>query len=201
MNPSRSLPLAVAALLALPRFSPAQETGDDAKAGKPAAGDSAEAAVKKLSVAPGLQVDVWASEPLLQNPVAFCFDEKGRAFVVETGRRRSSVPDIRRHDAWRIENFALRSVEDRIAFLKAQLPDSGKSGAGDDLTDLNKDGRRDWHDLEVEGERIRLVVDADGDGKADTASVFADGFKSLATGTAAGVAAGGGSGWFACIPD
>ncbi len=53
----------------------------------------------------------------------------------------------------------------------------------------------------MEGERIKLVVDADGDGKADASSVFADGFKSLATGTAAGVAAGGGSVWFACIPD
>ena len=201
MTPSRTHSLAVAALLTLPPFAPAQATGDDAKAAKPAAGDSAEAAVKKLSVAPGLQVDVWASEPLLINPVAFCFDEKGRAFVVETGRRRSSVPDIRRHDAWRIENLGLRSVEERIAFLKMKLPDAGPSGAADDLTDLNKDGRRDWHDLEVEGERIGLVVDSDGDGKADTASVFADGFKALATGTAAGVAASGGSVWFACIPD
>ena len=201
MTSSHTLPLTVAAFLALLLLTTAQESGDGANAAKPAAGDSAEVAVKKFSVAPGLQVDVWASEPLLQNPVAFCFDEKGRAFVVETGRRRSSVPDIRRHDAWRVENLGLRSVEERIAFLKAQLPDSGKSGAGSDLTDLNQDGRRDWHDLEVEGERIKLVVDADGDGKADTASVFADGFKSLATGTAAGVAAGGGSVWFACIPD
>ncbi len=200
MIPARILPLA-ATVLALPLFAAAQETGDDAKAAKPTAGESAEAAVKKLGVAPGLQVDVWASEPLLINPVAFCFDEKGRAFVVETGRRRSSVPDIRRHDAWRLENLGLRSVEERGAFLRAKLPDSGKSGAGDDLTDLNKDGRRDWHDLEVEGERIKLVVDSDGDGKADTSSVFADGFKALVTGTAAGVAAGGGSVWFACIPD
>ena len=91
MTPSRTLSLAVAALLTLPPFTPAQATGDDAKAAKPAAGDTADAAVKKLSVAPGLQVDVWASEPLLINPVAFCFDEKGRAFVVETGDRKSVV--------------------------------------------------------------------------------------------------------------
>ena len=197
---SRILP---SAALLLPIFALAQEAGDGAKTPGSAnpASETAEAAKKKLTVAPGLQVDVWASEPLLQNPVAFCFDEKGRAFVVETGRRRSSVPDIRRHDAWRVENLGLRSVEERAAFLRAQLPDSGKSGAGSDLTDLNKDGRRDWHDLEVEGERIKLVVDADGDGKADAASVFADGFHSLTTGTAAGVAALGGSVWFACIPD
>ena len=61
--------------------------------------DTAEMALKKLSVAPGLRVDVWAAEPLLANPVAFCFDEKGRAFVAETYRRRTSVPDIRKHEA------------------------------------------------------------------------------------------------------
>ncbi len=203
MTSSRTLPLTVATLLTLPFCAPAQETGDGAKTAKSAspADATAEVALKKLSVAPGLQVEVWASEPLLINPVAFCFDEKGRAFVVETGRRRSSVPDIRRHDAWRLENLGLRSVEERVAFLRAKLPASGESGAGDDLTDLNKDGRRDWHDLEVEGERIKLVIDSDGDGTADTAGVFADGFNSLVTGTAAGVVASGGSVWFACVPD
>ncbi len=203
MTKSPALPLFAAALLSPALFTHAQEAGDGAQPAKAAtpATESAANAVKKLSVAPGLQVDVWASEPLLQNPVAFCFDEKGRAFVVETGRRRSSVPDIRRHEPWQVENFALRSVGDRIAFLKAKLPDSGKSGAGNDMTDLNKDGLRDWHDLEVESERIKLVVDSDGDGTADTSGVFADGFHSLATGTAAGVLASGGSVWFACIPD
>ena len=203
MTKSPALPLFAAALLSPALFTHAQEAGDGAPPAKAAtpATESAGTAVKRLSVAPGLQVDVWASEPLLQNPVAFCFDEKGRAFVVETGRRRSSVPDIRRHEPWQVENFSLRSVADRIAFLKAELPDSGKSGAGNDMTDLNKDGRRDWHDLEVESERIKLVVDSDGDGTADASSVFADGFRSLATGTAAGVLASGGSVWFACIPD
>ena len=53
----------------------------------------------------------------------------------------------------------------------------------------------------MESERLKLVVDTDGDGRADTASVFAEGFQKLATGTAAGVAALGGSVWFACIPE
>ena len=61
-------------------------------------------------------MDVWASEPLLQDPVAFCFDEKGRAFVVETGRRKTSALDTGRHEPWRIENLALRSVEDLAGF-------------------------------------------------------------------------------------
>lgn len=90
-------------------------------------------------------MDVWASEPLLQNVVVFCFDEKGRAFVVETGRRRSTVPDIRRHEPWRNENLGLRSVEECIAFLKAKCPESGPEfpAPGNELADLNKDGRKE----------------------------------------------------------
>ena len=43
----------------------------------------------------GLKVEVWAAEPLLANPVAFTFDEKGRCFVVETFRHTQGVPDTR----------------------------------------------------------------------------------------------------------
>jgi hypothetical protein len=43
-------------------------------------------------------------------------------------------------------------------------------------------------------------VDSNGDGKADTASVFADGFKTAATGVGAGVLAHGGSVYYTCAP-
>src|SRR5688500_6577275 len=72
--------------------------------------DEAEAAMKKFSVSPGLAVEVWASEPLLANPVALDFDDKGRAFVAETYRRRTSALDIRKHENWTIEDLALRTV-------------------------------------------------------------------------------------------
>src|SRR6266571_6014592 len=41
-------------------------------------------AVKQFQVPAGLKVDLWAAEPLLAHPVAFNFDEKGRAYVCET---------------------------------------------------------------------------------------------------------------------
>ena len=41
--------------------------------------------------APGLKVDLWAAEPLLANPVAFNFDEHGRAYVCETFRLHAGV--------------------------------------------------------------------------------------------------------------
>jgi quinoprotein glucose dehydrogenase len=163
--------------------------------------DTAESALRKFSVAPGLQVDVWAAEPLLANPVAFSFDDKGRAFIVETYRRRTSVPDIRKNTEWLEDSLAMRSVEDRVAFLKKTLAPSLKLKPTKARDDLNADGRFDWRDWAREGERVKLVEDADGDGKADVWSVFAEGFRSVETGTAAGVLARGDDVWFACIPD
>ncbi len=59
------------------------------------ASDEAEQAIKRFKAAAGLKVDLWAAEPLLANPVAFNFDEKGRAYVCETFRLGAGVDDIR----------------------------------------------------------------------------------------------------------
>ncbi len=47
------------------------------------AGLPAEAAAKAMTVPPGFHVDLIASEPNLQQPIAFTFDAKGRIWVVE----------------------------------------------------------------------------------------------------------------------
>ena len=188
-------------------FSNAQEGGGDGKKNKdrdPATvslNDGGEAALKKFSVAQGLRVDLWAEEPMIANVVALSFDEKGRAFVVETYRRRTSAPDIRKNMDWLFDSLAMRSVEDRIAFLHKALAPELKLKPSKDHADLNADGHFDWHDWAIESERIKLVEDLNGAGKADTSSVFADGFSSLETGVAAGVVARGDDVWFACIPD
>ncbi len=40
-------------------------------------------AVDKMSVPPGFDVSVFASEPDIAEPIAFCFDDRGRIWVVE----------------------------------------------------------------------------------------------------------------------
>src|ERR1700694_2751299 len=40
-------------------------------------------AVKQFKVAPGLRIELVASEPLVQSPVAIAFDADGRLWVVE----------------------------------------------------------------------------------------------------------------------
>src|SRR6266478_5289602 len=54
---------------------------------------------------------------------------------------------------------------------------------------------------EVAHDRVRLIEDTDGDGVADKATVFADGFHSAADGIGAGVLARKGNVYYTCIPN
>jgi quinoprotein glucose dehydrogenase len=147
----------------------------------PASGE-AQQALKRIRVPAPLKADVWAAEPLLANPVAFCFDGKGRAYVAETYRLHAGVTDNRGHRYWLDDDLASRTVADRLAMYKKHL---GKKLAS----------------YGVEHDRVRMLEDTDGKGRANKATVFADGFKDAAAGIGSGVVARGGSVWYACIPD
>ncbi len=161
---------------------------------------SPEQVAKAAVVAPGLQLDVWAAEPHLSNPVSFCFDHQGRAWVTETNRRKSSYLDIRSFPDWVPDSLAFRSVEERVAFLKKSLPE-GATEWPKHMRDLNGDGKVDWHDLEVESEIVRIVEDKAGRGLADTDQIVSRGFNSIATGIGAGIAVRNGEAFFICEPD
>jgi quinoprotein glucose dehydrogenase len=142
----------------------------------------AELAVRTLKPAAGLQVTLFAAEPQLQNPSSFTIDEQGRFFVVETHRRRTSVLDIRTVIDWLDEDLACRTVEDRIAMHRRHLG-----------SDADK--------LAVESEKIKLIEDRSGGGRADHVETFAEGFNTIADGVAAGILARKGEVWFAAIPN
>src|ERR1700761_5234881 len=44
---------------------------------------SPEEALSKLAMPPGFQATIFAAEPEVQNPIAMCFDPKGRLWVAE----------------------------------------------------------------------------------------------------------------------
>ena len=44
---------------------------------------TAEEAVKEMTVQPGYKVNAWASEPMVTQPMAFCWDDKGRLWFAE----------------------------------------------------------------------------------------------------------------------
>jgi len=146
-----------------------------------AASDEAQRALKLFAPAEGLEVALFAAEPLLGNPVSISIDGEGRVFVAETHRARTSALDVRGYPALLADDLASRSVEDRLAFTKKHFAS-------------------DWPKLGVETEVVRLVEDRDRDGKADFSAVYADGFNSPLDGAAGGVRALGGSVWFANIP-
>ena len=129
-----------------------------------------------------LKIELFAAEPQLANPVALTVGDKGNVYVVETFRLHAGVTDTRGHMNWLLDDLACRSTLDRVAMYKKYLGDQFESYAGQ-------------HD------RIRLLKDNDGDGKADFSSVFISGFDHYEDGLAAGVLEFQDSVYFTCIPD
>jgi quinoprotein glucose dehydrogenase len=171
-------------LLALP--AAAQDSGHDpTKPFEPkiaAASKEPEQAMKRIRLPSGTKVELFAAEPLLANPVAFCFDEKGRCFVAETYRIQHGVTDNRGHMYWLDDDLAARTVADRVAMYKKHLKDK-------------------FSTYEIAHDRVRLIEDTKGSGVADKATVFADGFHFAADGIGAGVLARKGNVYYTCIPN
>ncbi len=100
-----------------------------------------EQAMAKMILPPGFRVELVASEPALQNPVAMAFDDRGRIYVTESFEYPRREP-----------------------------------GPGRD--------------------RIKIFEDKDGDGLAETVTVFAEGLN-----IPSGIAVGHGGVWVANAPD
>src|SRR5437868_8178434 len=83
--------------------------------------NEAEQAIKRFRMPKGVEASVWAAEPLLANPVSFCFDEKGRVYVAETFRLHAGVTDNRNHMNWLDDDLACRTVADRVAMYRKHL--------------------------------------------------------------------------------
>ncbi len=140
------------------------------------------ATAKRLSHPPGTVVELVASEPQLANPVAFCFDEQGRIYVAETFRLGEGATDNRAHLYWLKDELAAVTVRDRVRMFERYLP-----------PDV-------LHRFRTAEDRVRLLLDRDGDGSYETARVFAGGFHRLEDGIGAGLLARRGQVFYACIP-
>ncbi|HEY4245436.1 MAG TPA: HEAT repeat domain-containing protein [Lacunisphaera sp.] len=146
------------------------------------ASDEGQQALARMKLPAGLKASLWAAEPMLANPVAFNFDEKGRVFVAETFRYRTSVLDIRDY-MWTLEDdLANRTQADFLASIRKNFGEEG-------IKQLSK-----------ETERVQLIEDTNGDGVADKSTVYAENFRSPIDGIAAGVLARHGEVWFTNIP-
>jgi quinoprotein glucose dehydrogenase len=139
-------------------------------------------AMARFQVPEGWKVELVAAEPHLANPVCFFPTNDGRFFVAETFRLHEGVTDMRQHTQHLEEDMACDTVEDRVAMFRRW--------AGDAFEEQ----------YETEHERLKLLVDTDGDGVVDASTVFADGFKDASAGIAAGVLEHEGDVFYTCIP-
>jgi quinoprotein glucose dehydrogenase len=187
--------VATAAFFGLPANQFAAEiSADGAKIGtlKPAnripnpqsaaASDGPRKVMANFKLPAGFSIDLWASEPMLANPVALTVDEQGRIYVAETFRYRTSTLDIRHYMFMLEDDLASRSTDDRIAFTKKNFP-------------------KDWQQLEIETEQVRLLQDKDGDGKAESSSVYAADMRTMLDGINSGVLAHDGKVWCTNMPN
>lgn len=114
----------------------------------------ADTATKGLHVADGMEVELFANEPMIRQPVTMSFDERGRLWVVQYIQY--PIP------------AGLKAVSrdqyDRVTYDRIpEPPPSGPAGA----------------------DRVTILEDTDGDGRADKAIDFVTGLN-LATGLALG---------------
>lgn len=188
MKPLRILPFSALPLLfaaSSPAVEPAGHGAGASTATVAPASNEGQLAIKSFKFDEGLKVELWAAEPMLANPVAFSQDEKGRWFVAETFRQERGIEDNRQHKDWQDDDIASKSTADRLAMMHKFYPDPT----------VFKEKFATFED------RIRRVEDSTGSGRADKATVFADGFKDPLDGTGAGILARGSDVWWTCIPN
>lgn len=130
----------------------------------------------------GMSAKVFAKNPDVLNATALSIDEQNRLFVAETHRFDRGIEDNRRNWYWLEEEVGLRTTAERLALYEK------------------------WKDKKEPGyytkyaEKIRVLEDKDGDGKAEKSWLYADGFNDPLDGTAAGIMAYKGKVYLACIP-
>jgi len=146
---------------------------------------SPEAAPRAMpEVEQGLVVQTWASDPMLVDPVAFCIDARGRVFVAETARQERGVEDTRSQPYWNLDDISLQTLDDRLAMYRKWAHKRPNGMA---------------HYTEYE-DRIRLLVDEDGDGVADSSTIYSGGYDEPLDGTGSGVLAHRGTIYYTNIP-
>ena len=138
-----------------------------------------------ITVPDGFTKKIVATEPLVMDPVSFCFDDQGHILVAESFRQELGVPDNRSSPYWLMDDLAAQTIEDRLAMYEK------------------------WADQHEEGiafytnkqDRIRLLTDRNNDGVFDRVTDFASGFNAPLDGTGAGVLAMNGTVWYTNIPN
>ncbi len=151
---------------------------------KPDGTQAATAAMAAFRLPEGFTAELFAADPMLTNPIAFCLDEHGRVYVAEDHRFLEGTPENRSHSFMLDDDLQVTTLADRLA-MQTKWADNFDKGIA-------------W--FTQTSDIVRQLVDSDGDGKADHSTVFADGFDGPLDGLGSGVIARDGKVWYTCIP-
>ena len=130
--------------------------------------DDGQKEIASFKLAEGLTADLIAAEPDVCNGVAFAIDNLGRFYVCETFRIGDGVFDNRSYMQWKDADLACLTVADRVAKYDKYLKDKVAT-------------------YSAYTERVRMLVDTDGNGSLDRSTIYAEGFNDMADGILSGV--------------
>ena len=125
---------------------------------------SPEEAIESMTIKEGFQVNAWASEPMITQPMAFCWDDRGRLWVAENRDYESRSTGFSKYGDSRIlileDTDGDGQADKRDVFLEG-IPFPSAIAVGFDglflgappnllfVPDRNKDDRADMEDIEV----------------------------------------------------
>lgn len=143
------------------------------------------ARVAGLRVADDLRIELIATSPQLQSPVAICVDGSNRIYAAEVHRFNRGTEENRNRTFLLEEDLRNQTTDDRLQSYRKYIDQFG--GSMDYFTRYS--------------DRVVRLVDRDGDGRVDESTVFADDFRNPLSGIGAGLIARDGVVWYTNIPD
>ncbi len=139
----------------------------------------------KVKPVAGLKSALFAKEPLVEDPVSFCFDDLGRLYLAESARQERGIEDNRSSKWWLMDDLQSQTVEDRLKMYEKWAS--------------KREGGMDYYRRYED--RVRRIEDSNGDGRADRQTIFASPFNEPLDGTGAGIIAREGEVWYTNIPN
>ena len=132
----------------------------------------------------GFETSILATEPMIQDAVAFWITPDGQLFVAETERTEHGTMDNRSSAFWLNDDLQAQTIEDRLAYYEKWV--SKRTG-----------GMAFYSE---KPDRVRRSIDRDGDGVYDEFSIFGGPFTDPLDGIGAGVMQVGNEVWYTNIP-
>ena len=136
-------------------------------------------------VADNYEIELFADNKFVDNPISITIDRQGRVYVAEALRFLRGVEDTRRYNAWFIDELNINDLQGRLDLYEKWT----KKG-------LFKEGH-----FTLFSERIQTIIDSDGDGKADQKKLYAAEFNHPLDGNGSSILLGqDGEMYYANIP-